>query len=111
MVELIDELLWRSGHWVQGRLDQVALALVATLLVVFGGFINRHVARMIRPYPWLLRLSGFVLICVFGYGFATVWATPLMAELLRLIETRYLGLAVLGAFLAIGVLAERNNQI
>ncbi|MCG5539764.1 MULTISPECIES: DUF3392 domain-containing protein [unclassified Halorhodospira] len=111
MRELIDELLWRSGTWVHGHVHDIALALVATLLVVYGGSINRFVARPLRPYPWLMRVGAFVLMCAFGYGLVTVWITPLLAEALLYIETRYLGVAVIGAFLVIGWLAERRNQI
>ncbi|MFW6278401.1 MAG: DUF3392 domain-containing protein [Halorhodospira sp.] len=111
MMELVNELLWRSGSWVQGHIHDIALALIATLLVIYGSSINRFIARPLRPYPWLVRVGAFVLLCAFGYGALTVWITPLLAEALLHIETRYLGAATFGIFLVIGWLAERKNQL
>lgn len=111
LIGVVDELLWRSGTWVHGHIGEIALAFVATLLVVFGGSINRTFARTVRPYPWVVRITAFVLMCAFGYGAVTVMLTPLLAEVLLFVETRYLGLVAVAAFLAIGVIAERKHQI
>ncbi len=110
MVELLDELLWRSGQWAEAYVHDIALALVATLLVVYGARITHFLTRPLRPYPRPIRVGAFGLLLALGFGAATVWATPLLAEALLYIETRYLGVAVLGAFLVLGYLAERKGH-
>ena len=108
MVELLNEFLWRSGDWAETHVHDIALALIATLLGVYGTSAARLLARPLRPYPRPLRVGAFVLLCTLGFGAATVWATPLLAEALLYIETRYLGVAAIGAFLVLGYLAERR---
>lgn len=108
---MVNELLWRSGAWTQAHIHDVALGLVATLLVVYGSDINRAFARTVRPYPWLLRVLGFVLLCALGYGMLTALLTPLFAEALLHIETRWLGVGLLGILVVIGWLAERRGQL
>jgi hypothetical protein len=109
--ELIDNLLWQTGTWVNGHAGEVALALVATLLVIYGDDINRTFARTVRPYPWIVRVISFVLMCAFGYGTITVLVTPLIAEAILSIEARWVGLLTLVIFFAIGTLAERKRYI
>ncbi|WP_242467853.1 DUF3392 family protein [Halorhodospira neutriphila] len=108
---MANELLWRSGAWTQAHIHDIALGLVATLLVIYGSSINRAFARTVRPYPWLVRVVGFVLLCAFGYGMLTALLTPLLAEALLYIETRWLGVGLLAALLVIGWLAERRGQL
>ncbi|MBK1736031.1 hypothetical protein CKO15_12235 [Halorhodospira abdelmalekii] len=106
-----DALLWRTGSWVNGHASEVALALVATLLVLYGDHINRTFARTVRPYPWLVRVIAFVLMCAFGYGAITVLVTPLIAQGILMIEARWIGLLTFVVFFAIGTLAERRRYI
>ncbi|MCG5530922.1 DUF3392 domain-containing protein [Halorhodospira halochloris] len=111
ITNLLDDLLWRTGAWVNGYASEVALALVATLLVLYGDDINRTFARSVRPYPWIVRVISFVLMCAFGYGAITVLVTPLIAEAIVSIEARWVGLLTIIAFIAIGTLAERKRYI
>lgn len=109
--DLVDSSLWHTGAWVNSHASEVALALVATLLVLYGDDINRTFTRSVRPYPWIVRVVSFVVMCAFGYGAITVLVTPLIAEAILTIEARWVGLLTVVAFLAIGVLAERKRYI
>ncbi len=97
--------------WVQPHLPTIALAVVATLLVIFGDDINRFVRDSVRQLPFLLRVGIFVLLCAFGYGAATAFLAPLLAQLLGLLPALWLGLAVVCIFLLLGWLAERRHQV
>ncbi|SEP83587.1 Protein of unknown function [Ectothiorhodospira magna] len=111
MIEWLDTILLQAGSWVRGHVGQIALALVATLLVIYGNDINRTLKIILRPYHRLLRLLGFVLMCAFGYGALTVFFTPLLANVLVMVDTRWMAPMVVGAFLLLGFLAERKHQL
>lgn len=108
---LIQELLWRLGSWTREHTSAIALAIVATLLVVYGNDINNWLKKRLRPYPMPVRILGFVLMCAFGYGAMTVFLTPYLAQWIGMISTRWLAPAVAGIFLLIGWLAEKRQQI
>lgn len=110
-MDIINEILLRSGIWTRQHLGEIALALVATLLVIYGDDLNRFVKRQLRTYPRLVRLIGFVLMCAFGYGALTVLFTPILASWLAMVNTRWLAPLVAGVFLLVGWLAERKHQM
>lgn len=110
-MQLINDLLIKLGRFTQGYLTEIALALIATLLVIYGSEINGLIKRQVRNLPYLARLLSFVLMCAFGYGAATIFLTPLAAHWLGQLPTQWLFPAVLLIFLVVGWLAERKNQI
>lgn len=110
-MDILNEILIRSGIWTQKHLSSIALALVATLLVIYGNQINLFVKRLLKPYPRLLRILGFVLMCAFGYGLLTVLLTPLLASWLSKVGIKWIAPLVLGVFLLVGWLAERKHQV
>lgn len=110
-MELVNELLIRSGGWAAKHLSSITLALVATLLVIYGDLINGFVKRLLRPYHRLVRILGFVLMCAFGYGLLTVILTPILASWLSYIDTKWLCVLVVAVFLLVGWLAEKKQQL
>jgi len=99
------------GQWTQPYLADIALALVATLLVIYGDDINKAVTRKIGKKNFLVRFGVFIALCTFGYGLLTVHITRWVTFGLSRIPTEYLVLGVLGAFVILGILAERKNQV
>lgn len=110
-MEVLRDLLFALADWIRPHSDNIALALVATLLVVYGDEINRAVKQQLKPYPYIIRLVGFVVLCAFGYGALTVYATPVIEDLLRKVPGLYLAPVVMLLFLVVGLLAERRRQI
>ena len=110
-MDIINEILIRSGNWAHSQMNNITLALVATLLVIYGDQINSFVKRFLRPYPRIIRILGFVIMCAFGYGLLTVLLTPVFAGWFSLVNTKWLGLLVLAAFLLVGWIAENKKQV
>lgn len=110
-MDIINEILLRAGQWTHSNMDSITLALVATLLVIYGDQINNFVRRLLRHYPRLIRIMGFVVLCAFGYGLLTVLLTPVLANWFSLVSQKWLAPIVLAAFLLVGWLAERKNQV
>jgi Protein of unknown function (DUF3392). len=52
----------------------------------------------------------FIVVCAFGYGWLTVWFTPVLAGWLSLIPLHLLAVSTIGILFFLGFLAERNDN-
>lgn len=110
-MDWIQSCLTQLTQWIQPYYSEIALTILATVLVVYGDVINKHVKRMISPYHFIIRTVVFVLICAFGYGLFIIFATPYVKQLILWIPYLYRGLAVLLVFLLLGYLAEHRRYM
>jgi len=92
-------------------LSDIALAIVATCLVVYGNNLNDMIRRVVSSWMFFIRVISFILMCTFGYGLLTVWLQPLLETLLKYIALPYLPISVLSIFCLLGVLAERKEHV
>lgn len=99
------------SEWMRDYLNPISMAIVATILVIFGNDLNRWIRKMVRQYHFLVRLSVFILVCAFGYGVATVLLAKLLADVLGSISDYYLSLVVAAIFVILGLTAEERNQM
>ncbi|WP_281558685.1 DUF3392 domain-containing protein [Thalassomonas sp. RHCl1] len=105
------DLLAEMGQWLRPYQYQLALAIIATLLVLFGNDINRWLKKLLSGQHFVVRLVVFVVVCAFGYGLATVWLTALLAQQLAKIPNLYFMPACLLAFIILGLFAQKQRQI
>lgn len=89
--------------------SEIAVALVATALVIFGGAINEMVRSLVRTQPIWLRVIVFILLCAIGYGLLAAWLTAELRSFLAGLSSGIYLLAVSGAFITVGILAERSR--
>jgi hypothetical protein len=99
------------GGVMRPYVGDLALAMVASLLVITGGDINRFIKRQIASANFLFRTLIFILVSTFGYGAATVLFTSLLKTQLAALSAAHLSITVLLCFLALGIYAERKKQI
>lgn len=92
-------------------MGDIALAVVATLLVIYGNDINRTVKRAVGKKPLLIRFGAFIALCTVGYGVLTVNITQWVGRGLAKIPVPYLPVAVILVFVILAILAERKNQV
>lgn len=92
-------------------MPEIAFSFVATLLVLYGNEINRWIRNVAKPYHFLVRVTIFIVVCGFGYGFATSKLTDFLQYLLESQAGSWLFFIVLAAFIGLGVLADRRNQV
>lgn len=97
--------------WIRPWLWQTAMALVATVLVIYGEDINALARKIFRNQPFLIRLGIFTLICAFGYGALTVLSAKLLAYILGSLNNVLLAPTVILAFIGVGLLAQGKKQI
>ena len=89
--------------------DEISLAFVATLLVLFGDKINSFVRRRIIKWFFLMRIFIFVLLCAIGYGVIAVTVHPLVHIGFLRIPRDYSFMVVVISFIILGILAERKK--
>lgn len=106
----MDSLLIDASQWLRPYSANMAVAFVATLLVIYGDTINRTLRVIVKPYPMVLRITAFILLCTLGYGAITVWGSGQVAQLMYKIPDVYFALVVVFSFIVLGILAERYHK-
>jgi hypothetical protein len=111
MPDFLYQLLLDWGSMFRPYVRDIALAMVATCLVVFGDDLNRFVRRQTATLHFIWRSSIFILLCAFGYGALTILLTPLLAKQLAKLANLWLPWVCLGIFIVLGMLAQRKRQL
>lgn len=99
------------SRWMRDSLSSISMAIIATILIVFGNDINCGVRKIIKSYPFIVRLIIFICICAFGYGVAAILAAKLLASLLNSMNNTALSPVIILIFVIIGFIAERRNHM
>lgn len=107
-MDLLLDLFVTLSRWCRSHLDEIALAVVAALLVLFGPLLNAWLQRRVASLNFLLRTLLFILLCAAGYGLFIVHATPWLASGLAQLNNYTLAPALALLFIGIGVIAERR---
>ncbi|WP_120994870.1 DUF3392 domain-containing protein [Stutzerimonas urumqiensis] len=107
-MDLLMDLIATLSRWSRSHLYDISLAIMATLLVLFGPSINAWVQRSIASLNFVLRTLIFVLVCAVGYGLALVYLTPFLAHGLGYFTNYTLAPVLLLVFFVIGVMADRR---
>ncbi|MFT5758614.1 MAG: putative membrane protein [Alteromonadaceae bacterium] len=107
----MNELLIESGQWFRSYQYQSAMAIVATLLVIFGNDINLVVKRAVAKQHLLIRCLVFIFVCAFGYGLLTIWLTGLLAQQLAKIPSFYVMPSIVGVFILLALYAQKQKHI
>ncbi len=99
------------SNWISPYYQEIALTILATVMVVYGDVLNKHIKNLLKPYHFIIRTGVFVLVCAFGYGLLLVFLTPYTKQLIIMIPNMYRGISVLSIFLLLGYLAEHRRYI
>ena len=110
-MEMLESVLLQISRWTQPYYPEIALSMVATMLVIYGDVLNKHLKRFVSSYHFILRTIIFVLVCAFGYGLLTVYAAPFVKQLVLMIPHLYRGISIVAVFLLLGYLAEHRRYI
>jgi|TARA_R110002012_G_scaffold242119_1_gene416502 hypothetical protein len=98
-------------RWASPYYSEIAMTIVATVLVIYGDILNKKIKHILSPYHFIIRTSVFVLICAFGYGALVIFTTPHVKLTLMMIPSMYRGLCIVSLFLLLGYLAEHRRYI
>ena len=107
-MDLLLDLIVTLSRWSRSHLYDISLAIMATLLVLFGPGINAWVQRNTASMNFIFRTLIFVLLCALGYGLLIIFATPYLAKGLGLFNNFTLAPVLILVFFIFGILANRN---
>lgn len=108
-MDIINNLIINLSHWMRGYTSEIALAILATLLVIYGSSLNRAIKRNISQLHFLLRTAIFILVCLLGYGATLILLNPLLADVLGQLNNQTLAPVLILIFVFIGFLADRSH--
>ncbi|WP_428241410.1 DUF3392 family protein [Gynuella sp.] len=109
MPAFLTNLMIDFSHWLRPWMPQLCMAVIASLLVIYGNNINRAVKQLVQGSHFIIRTAVFVLLCAVGYGMATVLLAPLLLKLLFSFGAQWYGLVIVLIFIVIGMLAQKHN--
>lgn len=112
---IMDGLNWQQPFiWLADLMrphnKAIALAMVTTLLVIFGDVINGAFRKLLRKQAVWIRVTAFIGLCAFGYGAFIVWITPVLASFLMHRNSIAYVFIIIVSFIVVGVLAERFQR-
>ncbi len=100
-----------TGSLIAPYLSEISTAIIACLLVMIGGNINRFMRSALSKQHFMIRTFVFILINAFGYGLLIIKATPLLASKLHSIQPIMMLAIVCSTFIIIGIWAQKNRQV
>jgi hypothetical protein len=110
MLDTIYSILNTLSDHTSPYLPQISLAIIATLLVIFGQRINRAVKALVRGNHFIIRTLTFILLSTVGYGLLTVNLSDWLVFAFKQLPYVWIGISVIVSFIALGVLAERQSK-
>jgi hypothetical protein len=108
---MIGNMIEAISRWIRPHLLKIMMAFTATILIVYGGDINRRIKRAVKGLHFVIRLSIFIVLCAFGYGATTLIVGAALAGLMSQLSDLWVFPLTVLMFLAIGLLAERKSKI
>lgn len=108
-MELLIDTLEPVAKFIRSNLGDIAMIIVATLLTIYGSNINNFVRNAISSFHFVVRVAIFMALFAFGYGAITAYLVPHLAQLLATLPNVWLPLAMLGAFVLLGILVEKKR--
>lgn len=110
-MQIITGALNTLTGWLLPHYSSISVIVGATLLVIYGDVINKHIKRALSPYHFIIRTLAFVLLCAFGYGALILLCAPWIKQGLLWLPATYQGLVIVLSFLLMGYLAENRRYI
>lgn len=107
---MIAQFALKLAGLLQPYLFEICLAQIVTVLVLCSDSIDRCFRRLLRPNHFIIRVTGFVLLNAFGYGFATLAGGSLLKQFYLQINLSLRYPAILSIFIIIGIIAERMKR-
>ena len=93
------------------HLISISVGLVATLLILYGSYINDYFKRITKSLPFVVRFALFVILCSVGYAFASSQLVRLLRMgLAQLSDLSLIGV-VIGSFVLLAFLAKSEKGI
>lgn len=111
LLQALSSVALTIGSWLQPHLYNFSLLLVVCFLSLYANDIIKVTKRFVAHRHFIIRVLCFVLVTGFGMGLLVVFVTPFLSKLLMLLGVKWLALTLTAAFLVLGIIADKKNQI
>jgi len=111
LLQALSSVALTIGSWLQPHLYNISLLLVGCFISLYANDIIKVTKRFVARRHFIIRVLCFVLITGFGMGLLVVFVTPFLSKLLMLLGVKWLALTLTAAFLVLGIIADKKNQI
>jgi hypothetical protein len=111
LISIFNEVSKQLASWFMPHLSQIALTIIVCLIALYANDLNKFVKRLFASKHFIIRTLIFIIVTAFGFGALTLFVTPLLIKLLLLFGKLYMPWLLLVAFIVLGILADRKNQI
>ena len=111
LLQALSSVALTIGSWLQQQLYNISLLLVVCFLSLYANDIIKVTKRFVARRHFIIRVLCFVLVTGFGMGLLVVFVTPFLSKLLLLLGVKWLALTLTAAFLVLGIIADKKNQI
>ncbi|WP_407456221.1 DUF3392 family protein [Fibrobacter sp.] len=99
------------ANFLRLHMDSISVGLVATILIIYGGYINNYFKKITRSIPFLGRFALFVVLCSAGYAFLSSQMVRLLKMFLRGQADMPLIGIIAGAFALLAFFARSGKDI
>ena len=110
-MEMISQFFVKLAGLLQPYIFETCIAQIATVLVIYSGDIDRYFRKLLKPNPFIIRVTGFVLLNAFGYGFVAIAGGRLLKKFYEQIGAPVKVPVIFVIFIIIGIVAERKKHI
>lgn len=100
-----------ASQWMRPHLTDISMAMIATLLVIFGQNLTQLLRLQVGRYHFVVKLTLFVIFSAFGFALLTKYAVPLWTTQLAMIGDDWLAVIVVAIFYGIGWIAQKKQMI
>ena len=111
LLQALSSVALTIGSWLQPPLYNISLLLVVCFISLYANDIIKVTKRFVARRHFIIRVLCFVLVTGFGMGLLVVFVTPFLSKLLMLLGVKWLALTLTAAFLVLGIIADKKNQI
>lgn len=104
-------IVTECSRLMRDHLTVIAMALVTSVMTVYGNDMTRVVRNAIKAHNFFVRASVFFFLVAFGYGALALVAGSLIGQMLGALNNHWLAPTVVVLFLIVAVAAEEKRQI
>lgn len=99
------------ANFLRVHMDSISVGLVATLLIIYGGYINGYFKKITKSIPFVGRFALFVILCSAGYAFMSSQLVKFLKMFLRNQADLPLIGIIAAAFLVLAFCARSGKDI
>ncbi len=99
------------ANFLRVHMDSISVGLVATVLMIYGAYINNYFKKITRSIPFIGRFALFILLCSAGYAFLTSQLVKLLKMFLRGQPDLPLIGIIAGAFVILAFCARSGKDV